>query len=264
MDLTRVGKRCLPRWAVATLRASDALVLLAPSQGEYLHREEQVGRRPWSSTREVVIWNGVTTRPIPDEAEKVVARAQLGLKPADFVVGIVARLSEQKAHEVLLEAFTELHRSLPQARLVIVGGGARETALRMRVEQLGLQGAVLFTGVRRDVNALLPAFDVSCLSSVHEGVPIAIIESMAAALPVVVTDCGALRDIVVDGQQGFIVPVADSSALAGRLLLLAGDAALRRRLGESGHDRVEREFRIEQTAAAYQDLLVNLVDAHAH
>jgi glycosyltransferase involved in cell wall biosynthesis len=261
MDLTGVGKRCLPRWAVATLRASDALVLLSPSQGEYLHREEQVGRHPWSLTREVVISNGVVTKPRPDKSEKAAARACLGLSGDAFVVGIVARLSAQKAHHVLFEAFAGLREGHSHARLVVIGGGDREMELRILAAQLGLEDSVLFTGVRRDVPALLPAFDVSCLSSVHEGVPMAAIESMAAGIPMVVTDCGALRDMIVDGEHGFIVPVGDSSAMAERLLALADDSKLRERLGESARSRVQRMYRIEQTARGYEDLLVSLVGA---
>jgi glycosyltransferase involved in cell wall biosynthesis len=261
MDLTSVGKRCLPRWAVATLGASDALVLLAPSQGEYLHREEQVGRHPWSRTKEVVIPNGVVTKPRPDKSERAAARARLGFNADDFVVGIVARLSAQKAHQVLFKAFAGLLEGHPHARLVVVGGGDRELELQMLARQLGLEGSVLFMGVRRDVPALLPAFDVSCLSSIHEGVPMTAIESMAAGVPMVATDCGALRDMIVDGEQGFIVPVGDSSAMAERLAALADDSKLRKRLGESAHSRVEKMYRIEQTARGYEDLLVSLVDA---
>jgi glycosyltransferase involved in cell wall biosynthesis len=111
------------------------------------------------------------------------------------------------------------------------------------------------------VPALLPAFDVSCLSSVHEGVPMAAIESMAAGIPMVVTDCGALRDMIVDGEHGFIVPVGDSFAMAERLLALADDSKLRERLGESAHSRVQRTYRIEHTARGYEDLLVGLLGA---
>jgi glycosyltransferase involved in cell wall biosynthesis len=261
MDLTRIGKRCLPRWTVATLRASDALVLLSPSQGEYLHREEQVGRQPWSRTKEIVIPNGVMVRPLPDPSERAAARARLGLSADHFVVGIVARLSAQKAHHVLFEAFARLREGHPHARLVVVGGGDREMELRILAARLGLDGSVVFTGVRRDVPALLPAFDVSCLSSIHEGVPMAAIESMAVGIPMVVTDCGALRDMIVDGKQGFIVPVGDSPAMADRLLTLADDSKLRERLGESAQSRVQRMYRIEQTARGYEDLLVDLVGA---
>lgn len=258
MDLASVGKRCLPRWAVATLRLSDALVLLAASQGRYLHREEQVGRRPWSRTREVVIRNGVAPGPQVDAAARSLARTRLGLGTGDFVVGIVARLSPQKAHHVLLEAFATLRATRPHARLVVVGGGVREAELRELAGRLGLTGAVLFTGIRRDVPDLLPAFDVSCLSSVHEGVPMAVIESMAVGIPVVATDCGALRDMIADGEQGFIVPVGGDQAMAERLGRLADDPDLRDRLGRSARRRVNDEFRLDQTTRGYEELLVDL------
>jgi glycosyltransferase involved in cell wall biosynthesis len=183
MDLTSIGKRCLPKWAVATLWMSSALVLLSPRQREYLHREEGVGSRPWSRTREVIIPNGIPLPNMPVASDKEGARRELGLDGDDFVVGIVARLSAQKAHEVLFRAFAILAEAQPHARLVVVGGGDREAELREIVKEAGIEERVLFTGIRRDVGALLPAFDVSCLSSVHEGVPLTVIESMAAGLP---------------------------------------------------------------------------------
>jgi glycosyltransferase involved in cell wall biosynthesis len=129
MDLTSVGKRCLPRWAVATLGASDALVLLSPGQGEYLHREEQVGCHPWSRTEKVVISNGVVTMPLPDKSERAATRAGLSLSADDFVVGIVARLSPQKAHHVLFETFAGLREGHSHARLVV----ADDSKLRKRL-----------------------------------------------------------------------------------------------------------------------------------
>ncbi len=113
MDLTSVGERCLPRSTVSTLCLSTALVLLTPRQGEYLHREEGVGRHPWSRTRETVIPNGIVIPPLPGPDARRSARAELGLDDDDFVVGIVARLSAQKAHHVLLEAFNLLARVTP-------------------------------------------------------------------------------------------------------------------------------------------------------
>ena len=175
------------------------------------------------------------------------------------MIGIVARLSAQKAHHVLLEAFAVLRGSQPEARLVVVGGGPREQELRELATELGLGDSIQFTGMLRDVPAVLPAFDVSCLSSVHEGVPIALIEAMAAGVPIVASDCGAVRDIVEDGKQGYLVPVGDVDRFADRLHLLAGDANLRARLGKAGRARAEGEFDIERTARAYEDLLAELV-----
>lgn len=259
MDLTGVGKRVLPRAVVETLFLSDALVLLAPSQGLYLHREEGVGRFPWRRTREVVIPNGIVLSLAPTPADRDEARARLGLDPADPVVGIVARLSPQKAHHVLLMAIAELAPSHPRLRLAVVGDGVEATKLRALAEKLGITDRVLFTGVRSDSRELFAGFDVSCLSSVHEGAPLAVLESMAAGVPVVATDCGAVRDLVADGQEGFIVPVGDPAALAARLAQLLADPDLRRDMGALARARAEREYSIEHTAQGFQRLFLELV-----
>ncbi|GAA5110963.1 hypothetical protein GCM10023320_03300 [Pseudonocardia adelaidensis] len=258
MDLMGVGKRVLPRGVVETLFLTQALVLLAPSQGRYLHEEEGVGRFPWRRTREVVIPNGIVLRPAPTPADRIAARARLGLDRADVVVGIVAVLRPQKAHGVLLRTIAALAPTHPRLRLVVVGDGPEAPRVRALVDELGIADRVDFTGLRSDVPALLPAFDISCLSSVHEGAPLAVLESMAAGVPMVATDCGALRDLVADEEEGFIVPVGDEPALAARLERLIVDPALRRAMGERGRAHAEREFSIERTVQGYQRLVAEL------
>jgi glycosyltransferase involved in cell wall biosynthesis len=259
MDLTGVGGRVLPRHDVETLFLSDALVLLAPGQGRYLHDEEGVGSRPWRRAREVVIPNGITLPPLPTADDRASARATLGLPADAFVLGVVARLSPQKAHGVLLRAVATLAPTRPGLRLVVVGDGEERAALEALAAELGLTDRTLFAGVRRDVPGLLPAFDVSCLSSVHEGVPLTVLESMAAGLPVVATAVGALSDLVTDGVEGFLVPSGDHLALADRLAALADDPALRALLGAQARDRAERDFSIDRTVRGYQHLLTGLV-----
>ena len=258
MDLVEVGGRVLPKWAVATLSLSDALVLLSPGQGDYLHRKEGVGAGVATSVREVVIPNGILLGDPTTADARTRARDLLGAGPDDFVIGIVARLSAQKSHDVLLDAVARLRTTHPQARLVVVGGGDRELELHRLATSLGIAAGVQFLGNRADVPALLPAFDAFALSSVHEGVPIAVIEAMAAGLPVVATDCGSLRDMVADGEQGYVVPVGSSELLADRLALLAGDEDLRLRLGRGARERAEREFRIQDTAQRYERLITEL------
>lgn len=259
MDLVSTGQRVLPRWAVWTLAFSDALVLLSSAQGGYLHREEGVGKRLVASTREVLIPNGIPMPPPPTAADRLRARDALGVRPSDYVVGIVARLSRQKAHEVLFGAVAACKEAVPHLRLVVIGGGDREAELRELAGELGIDASTTFLGIRRDVPDLLPGFDVVCLSSIHEGVPITLIEAMAAGLPIVATDCGSVRDIVEDGEQGFVVPVGDVQGFADRLRILADDEHLRTQFGKSGRARAESEFRIERTAREYEDLLTELM-----
>lgn len=263
MDLASVGGRVLPRWAVSTLWISDALVLLTPAQGDYLHRDEGVGRSPASTIREVVIHNGIVVGDLPRPSDRAPARERLGVGTDEIVIGIVARLSRQKAHEVLFGAVARLRDAHPRLRLVVVGDGDRASELRSVAADLGIAAITTFTGVRDDVREILPAFDISCLSSVHEGVPIVVIESMAAGVPVVATACGSLRDIIADGEQGYLVPVGDVEALADRLGRLIDDADLRHRLGAQGHARAVSEFDIASTAGRYQSLLRELAQRKA-
>jgi glycosyltransferase involved in cell wall biosynthesis len=258
MDLTAVGGRVLPRWAVNTLGFSDALILLSQGQGRYLRDEEGVGRSLHATTREVVIPNGIPVPPAPTSEDRLHARKALSVTESDFVVGIVARLSPQKAHEVLFAAVAACVTSVPQIRLVVIGGGDREHELRELAGRLGIASRTIFLGIRKDVLDLLPGLDVACLSSLHEGVPITLIEAMAAGLPIVATDCGSVRDIVEDGEDGFVVPVGDVDCFADRLLALANDAELRTQFGKSGRARAETQFRIEDTARMYEQLLTEL------
>ena len=259
MGLTSVGLRCLPHHVVETLFLTDALALLGPSQREYLHDEEGVGRYPWRRTREYVVPNGIALpeRPEADKREAVRAevREEWGVRPDDVVVGVVARLTPQKAHHVLLGAVGRLRGKHPNLRVVLVGDGPRRRELTELVEREGLGDVVRFLGERRDVPRLLTGFDLVALSSAHEGVPIAVIEAMAAELPVVAPRVGGLPDVVGDGSEGFIVPPSDEAALAERLARLILDPALRRAMGENARARAERELTIEATARAFEDMV---------
>jgi glycosyltransferase involved in cell wall biosynthesis len=259
MDISSVGGRVLPRWAVNFLWNADALVLLTERQGAYLHEKEGVGRRQWQSTREVVIPNGIPMLPRYTEDDRLKARATLGVDEGDIVVGVVGRLSVEKAPEVLFEAAARCLPDSPQLRLVLVGDGDRRGELEELAERLGIAHRTSFLGTRRDVPDLLAGFDLFCLSSIHEGVPIAIIEALAAGLPVLASDCGSVGDIVGDGEQGFLFPVRGVEILADRLQLLVGDAELRARLGAAGRARAEQEFSVERTARRYEQLCTQLV-----
>ncbi len=258
MDLTRFGQRCLPRHDLETLFLSDTLVALGPRQARYLRDEEGVGRYPWRRIDTEIIPNGVTVPEPFTHADRATARERLGLSDRNVVIGIVAQLRPEKAHDVLLRAVAQLPETPRPVQLVVIGDGDRAADLHKLTAELGIADRVVFAGLRRDAPALLPALDISCLCSLHEASPLALIESMAAGLPVVATATGGIPDLVSHGVEGELVPVGDVAALAGSLERLARDPDLRARLGRAGRARVEHEHTITSTAARYQQLFRSL------
>lgn len=167
----------------------------------------------------------------------------------------VARLEEQKGHAYLLEAA----RHIPEVDLVIAGEGSKRTELEAQARALGLADRVHFLGFRSDVPDLLAACDIFVLPSLCEGLPLAILEAMAAWKPVVATAISGTDETVVHGVTGLLVPPADPAALAGAIQSLLADPEASRRLGLAGRARVAREFLVEtmvaRVEAVYQELL---------
>lgn len=193
-----------------------------------------------------LLYQGIDADLIQRSAHPDGVREELGLPAGAPVVGSVANFTVHKAHPQLLKAFKEVRRVVPDARLVLVGTGPEESRIRRLAHELGLDGAVHFTGTRADVPRVARAFDIFALSSIQEGLAIAVLEAMALGIPCVVTDVGGLPEVVVDGEEGFIVPAQDPSALAGSMVSLLRDPELRRRMGSAARSRAA-EFDIRRT-----------------
>jgi len=196
--------------------------------------------------------------PSPFESARSAARADLGFAPEDVVFACVARFAPQKAHDVLLRALAQVENK--RIRLLLVGDdpfgdGRRRTEALAR--ELGLGPRAVFTGVRRDVPALLAISDGFVLASLWEGLGLVFLEAMAAGLPVVATNVSAVPEVVVDGETGLLVPPGDPEALARALERLALDEELRVRLGRAGRERVRERFglerMIEETLSVYRE-----------
>jgi glycosyltransferase involved in cell wall biosynthesis len=205
----------------------------------------------------MTIRNGVDTKAFRPGDPRI-ARARLGLPEDGFHVGVVARLAAVKDHATLLEAFAILRKERGDAHLTIVGDGPERAALLARSRADDLAGSIHFVGERRDVAAVLPAFDVFALSSTSEGISLTLLEAAAAGLPIVATRVGGNAEVVIDGETGTLVSPRDPAAFAGALGAMARrpDRAV---LGLGGRARVERWFSVERMAGAYQDLYAEVL-----
>jgi glycosyltransferase involved in cell wall biosynthesis len=153
----------------------------------------------------------------------------------------VARLEPVKNHRMLFRALEKL-RPRFDVVLQLVGDGPDRAEYEADLQRRGLADAVEFLGYRYDIPELTAAADVVVLTSLKEGIPRALMQAMAVGVPVVATDVKGTKEVVVDGETGFLVPLDDADALADRLATLLGSAELRREMGARGIEHVRRHF----------------------
>lgn len=203
-----------------------------------------------------VIYNGIDARawrarPRGDGA------AALAPAPCPVVLH-VGRLVAEKAQDLLLRVSARLWREGHPHRLVIVGTGELEGELRRQAAHLGIEGTTWFAGETLAPEDFYQAADIFALTSCAEGLPNVLLEAAVFSLPVVTTDAGGSREVVVDGETGFVVPVGDEVALAAALQRLLVDPGLRRRMGEAGRRRVEEVFTVERLVGEVDEVFAQL------
>lgn len=171
--------------------------------------------------------------------------------PYTEMVLFVGRLAPEKDIPTLLRAVPRLAENRPQARIVIVGGGQAEAALRQLAAELGLGDRVLFAGKAgyEELPAYFRACDVFVLSSIYEGIPTVLVEAAAAGKPIVSTQTRNVDDVVVHEQTGLIVPVRDPVALAEALAYILSDPAHAAQMGQAGRELVQARFSPEKVLA---------------
>jgi glycosyltransferase involved in cell wall biosynthesis len=204
-----------------------------------------------SSRRLHTIVNGIRLdRYTPDPDARAAVRVELGLGDA-WVVGTVGRLDPAKNQAMLIRAMAP--RLSSRLRLVIVGDGPLKEELEAEVARLPEPRWVVLAGRRMDVPRLMPAFDVFALSSGSEGLPLVILEAMAAGLPIASTAVGGIPDVIEDGVSGVLAPV-DAVAFGEALDQLAADPARAKEMGRRGRERVLGHYSAERMVDAYLEL----------
>jgi glycosyltransferase involved in cell wall biosynthesis len=174
-------------------------------------------------------------------------------------VGVVGRLAHEKGLQFFLKAAREILNEQPKTEFLVVGDGPERAKLESIAHKLGMDKEVTFTGTRSDMPQVYASMDIFVLPSLNEGMPLALLEAMAAGKPVVATRVGAIPSLVIPGQTGLMVEPRDASALRDSILQLINDSKLRQKLGQAGQRTVSDRFSAETMASNYLDLYRDLL-----
>jgi sugar transferase (PEP-CTERM/EpsH1 system associated) len=236
-------------------RASARVIAVSEEIREDLVKHDGIDPKKVS-----VVHNGIDVRRVDTVLTREQARARLGVLDDELLIGCVGRLEEQKGHRFLLEACATLKNDPGnRLRLLVVGDGRLRQDLEHRAAALGVGASVSFLGTRHDVPEILRALDIYVMPSLWEGLSIAMLEAMAAALPIVISDVSGTAQALGDNEHGVLVPPGDAAALAEALRSLAREPGRRRALAMSARQRVQERFSIDammsQLASIYDDAL---------
>lgn len=198
-----------------------------------------------------VINNGIDTQEFKPLAQDA--------KNEELVIGAVGRLSVEKGYGYLLKAFVEIVNVYPEARLIFVGEGPLKEKLKAQSATLGIEGRVEFVGFQADVKPFYEKMDIFCSSSLIEHFPVAVLEAMACGKAIVATDVGGTKDLIKDHETGLLIRPGSSKAIRNNFFLLAGDAVLRRTLGDNARMFVQENCSQEKMAQAYKKVYEGLL-----
>jgi glycosyltransferase involved in cell wall biosynthesis len=222
-------------------------------------RDDLVAYEHFPLSRMTVIPNGVPDPPRPDDAAIRSLRGEMGAADDDILLGTVGGLKKVKDHAGLIGAMPSLIARHPGARLAIVGGGILHEALQQEIRRLNLEKRVVLTGERKDVAPYLHAFDIFVLSSRNEGMPLCLLEGLAAGKPVVSMNVGGVSEALADGVEGFLIPPADYARFVERLAWLIEHPEDRKAMGQRGREKYLARFTIERMVSGYAALYDKLL-----
>lgn len=232
-------------------RFVDRYIAVSEANGRYLAEQKKLPGRKIQ-----VIHNGCDLRRFdPNRMPPPGRKHSLGFAESDPIVLVLGRLEEQKGHRVLLEAFREVVKEAPNARLICAGDGSLRAGLQQRTEALGLSDSVRFVGFQSNTAEWLALATITVLPSFFEGLPLVAIESLAAGRPMVATAVDGTTEVVVNEKTGLTVAPGDAKALAGAIVRLLKNPAFASQLAAAGRawvlEHFSREQQVRETEALY-------------
>ncbi len=190
----------------------------------------------------IVIDNGIDLTRFDPAIVKPIDLTQFGVPADATIIGIVGRLLEQKGHDFFLDMAHLLAQTHENLHFLVIGDGALREALEMRTQELGLASQVTFTGFLDDVPAVLASLDIMVFSSRWEGLPVALLEGMAMQRPMVVTEVGGIPGVVVNQENGLLVPAENAQALADACSQILQNPDLKKSLGQQARATIQRDY----------------------
>jgi glycosyltransferase involved in cell wall biosynthesis len=216
---------------------------------ENLHRYVRIPRK-----KLITIENGVDGAPFRTAVDRSGARASFGIDAGQPVIGLAARLETQKGIDYLLQALPAVLTAVPDCLLLIAGTGSQEGELRRETERLGLSEQVRFLGDVHEIAQFLSVLDLFLIPSRWEGLPMALLEAMAASRTVVAATVGGIPGVISHGENGWLVPPGDPEALSAGIITLLSNPALRGGLATSALQTFESRYSAEVMARRYEAL----------
>jgi glycosyltransferase involved in cell wall biosynthesis len=181
------------------------------------------------------------------------------LSEDNLSLAVIAQLIPRKGHRFLIDAMPQLLKPFPNLHLLLFGQGPLEDELKQQVDRLALQDQITFAGFRADLPRILPCLDLVAHPALMEGLGIALLQAAGAGKPIVAVRAGGMPEVVKDGENGLLVPPADTDALASALSKLLSDRDLMWRMGQAGRELIREQFSIgrmvEGNLQVYQNLL---------
>lgn len=211
-----------------------------------------------SKKKIMTIMNGIDLTKYEINIDKRRKRIELGLNGKGPIIGLAARLVEAKGIGYLLRAMMDVVPLFPDISLLIAGDGPLQDGLKRMSVDLGIEKWVLFTGPRLDIPELLQMFDIYILPSVSEGLPMILLEAMAAGCPIIATEVGGVPMAVHHGQNGSLVKPEDPKALSSEIIRLLSNKDMRERYSENGIRLAREEFSAEAMTRSYEKLYLRM------
>lgn len=235
------------------LKFSDMVVAVSQGYAEYLKE------RGVSAERIRVVLNAIDINKfIPFIEQRDQKRHELGFSKDEFLIATAGRLSPEKAQKDLILAFQHVRNKFSNVQLLLCGDGSLRNNLEKLVRSCDIRN-VHFLGFRKDIDEIMPAIDLFVLPSLTEGLPNVVLEAFATATPVIATAIGGVPELVIDGENGFLVPASNPDLLTKAIIKGLRSPELMKIMGRNGYEKVKTEFSLERQSVEIEGLYRSLL-----